>query len=159
MFTNAAVWNKIYELDFLISHNIKFADTVYAEDAAFMYKTLCSASSIYLFDELLYSYSSPDTNPNSNDKKSCSTWQDLFKSMDEVWDYIKESDIQDKVQIKESFICSMIGHIRYAQTKMRTPNERSDVTIFGFEWLSRKQHELEKEIKTLNAVKKIRKIF
>lgn len=150
MMTNAGGCNKVYDLSFLNKWNIKFADTVYAEDASFVYKILSSIHSVYLFNEVIYNYSHPDTNPNSNDKKSCNTWRELFQAMDEVWEHIEKTKNIEKIQIYESFLSCVIGHIRYAQSKMKTSEESTYVGNVGFEWLSNKQRELEKIVRGIN---------
>lgn len=114
MLTNAGTWNKIYNLEFLIQNDIKFANTNYAEDASFVYQVLCSTSSIYLSNEILYKYSDPDTNPCSNVNKASSTWEQLFVAMEKVWEKIVLLPDEKQIILCESFINSMIGHIRYA---------------------------------------------
>lgn len=147
MMTNAGVWNKVFNLSFLNTNDIYFAYTTYAEDVAFTYKVLCSTPSVYLYNELCYFYSSPDTNPGSNDKNSYNTWEELFLVMDEIWEYIKNKELSSpyKEQLYESFIIRAIGHIRYAQKKMKTETEKSMIASIGFEWLSEKQLELKKK--------------
>lgn len=142
MITNAGACNKVFSLNFINSNGIKFANTTYAEDVAFTYKSLCTTSSIHFFDELYYYYSNPDTNPGSNDRNSYNTWAELFIALDEIWQYIITLRLPNKEQLCESFLCSVIGHIRYAQKKMKTDAQKSIIGSTGFDWLSAKQHEL-----------------
>lgn len=143
MLTNAGTWNKIYNLEFLIQNDIKFANTNYAEDASFVYQTLCSISSIYLSNEILYKYSDPDTNPCSNVNKASSTWEQLFVAMEKVWEKIMLLPNKKQIILCESFINSMIGHIRYAQSRVNTNVEKEYIAKTGFKWISEKQLELE----------------
>lgn len=142
--TNASAWNKIYDLNFIMVNKIYFANTYYAEDMAFTYKALATATykKIIFHLGVMYKYSHCDTKPNSNDKKSIERENDLFSALDNVWEYIEEMEGLhiNKVNLFHYLIMSAIGHIRYACNKL---GDGTELQVKGFKWLSEKQKILE----------------
>lgn len=52
----SAVWNKIYQLDFIKENNLKFLEGVPAEDAYFCINSFLEAKKIYYTNEVIYYY-------------------------------------------------------------------------------------------------------
>lgn len=55
-FNNGFVWNKVYERDFILKHNILFPDLKIQQDEVFNHRAYKHADSLLLIPEVLYEY-------------------------------------------------------------------------------------------------------
>lgn len=143
--TNGGVWNKVFDLQWLQENQITFADTSYAEDCALLMSTLSLTESVYLHRGVVYEYSDPACNPNSNDRKSNENWVDLFESLNQVWNVNASVEGNRRVIQSEALLTSIIGHIQYAVKKAGDACKEdvaSNIMRSGFRWLSYRQEEL-----------------
>jgi len=119
--TNPAPWNKLYNHEYIISHNLKFQEIAKCNDLYFGFTTLYFAERIALLNKCLVSYrTGTKTNTQATTYKSpC----DIYYALLAVHDRLKDTASWSLVE--KGFVNIALHHCVVQLDKLRTtyPNE------------------------------------
>ena len=113
------VWNKIFSVNFLLKHNIKFIENIIYEDIPFFWSTILLANSIYYIKKSLYKYNHISTSI-MNTKLTIHKAKYIVISMLSVKDFLISNDYWKQNEYKILYIKKLLQTYVAFLSKVKT---------------------------------------
>ena len=132
-FTNAKVWNKLFDYKFIKDNCIRFSSCSYGEDMVFVYHALSFCDTIYYLNKVLYDWYLD--NPKSASKRLSVSWRDLYESLTMVRNIIVDSNRinhDEKISLLQSLLTSSKIRIEDAIKRVDNPMKQNEIKRYGY---------------------------
>lgn len=95
---NGALWDKLFKKDLIIKNNILFPNGLYCADTVFVFKTFYYAKSIFVCNDIIYSYTLSPDSITFDKNKTTKRKHDIIEILNLILDFMGKNNYDEKAR-------------------------------------------------------------